>query len=94
MARRLKKSLEDALLIAAQTGRTGHEILIRVSEAREINRAHGGPLIAAWEVDLLPDDWIEVLTSMPRLDKLSAGLQELEDYKATWRSSHPTYRKH
>lgn len=63
--------------------------------ARNINAVHGAPVIAAWQVDDLPDDWLDTMiaiaTDMPRLN---AGLAKLEAHKQAWRNSHPTYRKH
>ena len=64
-------------------------------QARYINAAHGAPVIAAWEIDQLPDDWLDTIiaiaTEMPRFRE---GLAKVEAYKQAWRNSHETYRKH
>lgn len=85
----------DALLVAAQGGASTHPILSKIQVANIINRLHGGPAIGAWEIDQLPDDWIDamVLTGT-KLQALQRGLQKLETYKQAWRANHPTYRKH
>ena len=85
----------DALLDAAQSGATTHPVLSKIQLASMTNRLHGGPVIAAWEIDQLPDDWLDaiVLTSI-KLPALQRGLQKLEAYKQAWRTRHPTHRKH
>ena len=63
--------------------------------ARYVNAAHGAPVIAAWEVDELPDDWIDTMTALAtKMPGLQAGLAKLEANKQAWRNRHPTYRKH
>ena len=85
----------DALLVAAQSGATTHPTLSKIQLANMTNRLHGGPVIAAWEIDQLPDDWLDamVLTGI-KLPELQRGFQKLEAYKATWRNSQLTNRKH
>ncbi len=85
----------DALLVAAQSGATINPILSNIQLANITNRLHGGPVIGAWEIDQLPDDWLDamVLTGT-KLQTFQRSFQRLEAYKAAWRGKHPTYRKH
>jgi len=42
---------------------------VNILLAEKINRLSGGAVIAPWEVDDLPDDWLDAFTEMEkRLD--------------------------
>lgn len=83
------------MLTAARLGKSSHPILSRLAEASLINQAHGGAVIAAWEVGQLPDEWIEALTAVAvDLPVFQEKQNEVRKHFKTWRDKHPTYRKH
>ena len=56
---------------------------------------HGGAVIGAWEVDMLPDTWIDAMTtSQSRLPRMRKALDEIEKIKAGIRARHPSYGKY
>jgi hypothetical protein len=79
------------------SGSTNHPILTRLVLARYINMAHEGPVIGAWGVDDLPDEWIDAMTAIvTQLPSMQKGRAEVASHFAAWRAQHPTYgmRKH
>ena len=61
--------------------------------AYAINTQAGGPLIGAWQVDQLPQDWINALLAVSKgLPKMKEGMRIIEKVKAEIISKHPTYR--
>ena len=61
--------------------------------AYAINTQSGGPVISPWQVDQLPQDWIDTILLVSRgLPKMKAGMREIEKIKAEIISKHATYR--
>lgn len=61
--------------------------------ARKINGALGGPFVAPWEVDELPEDWIDaVLGLTDRLPKMQQGRRQVEKKLEELRKRHPNYK--
>lgn len=55
--------------------------------AQQINRAHGGPVIAAWQVGQLDEGTISLYTGMAwRLPKMRAAAQAVEKRLAELRA--------
>lgn len=92
-----KKAMGDAMLEVNKTGRTAHPQLARLFIARTINHLHGGPVIGAWDIDGLPDDWVAGFLQYASGQVVAAESlavnQILEPTRARWRAQHPTYRK-
>ena len=63
--------------------------------ARRINILHGAGVIAAWEVDMLPETWIDAMTtSQRRIPRMRKALDDIEKVKARIRAQHPSFRKY
>ncbi len=63
----------------AQTGEFGFRLFV----AQMINRTHGGPVIAEWEVDELDDATVERYVAMAtELPSMSEGVAKIEARKA------------
>jgi len=68
-------------------------VLARALLARKINQACGGAVLRPWEVDELPDEWIEGLTALVTdLAQAESGAAQLRAYMDNWLASHPRYR--
>ncbi len=76
-------------------GALNHPILEAIMLAKYTNQAHGAPVIAAWDVTQLPDEWLDAMialtTELPQIEK---GYAVVEAHLSAWRAKHPTYRKH
>ena len=59
-----------------------------------INRVHGGPVIAAWEVGQLDDAWLYALAGVADLPRRQAPQRAINQKFEEFRKEHPTYRKH
>jgi hypothetical protein len=60
----------------AQTGQTSDPYLVAVFRARSINTVMGGALVMPWEVDGLPQEWLDVF------DALASGLPDMKEGQA------------
>lgn len=62
--------------------------------AKTINGFSGGAVIAPWEVEQLPEEWLDVFKAftedMPTMTKARAKVQAV---KSAWLNRHPTYGK-
>ena len=71
----------------ARGGAPDHPVLSRLLLARMVNAAHGGPVIAAWEVDQLDDVTLDALVGFQRdLPGLMASAASSESRFAEWRA--------
>jgi len=63
--------------------------------ARIINMAHGGTVIGSWEVDELPDEYIDACRALVvDLPGIKKGVSRVEAIMAKRRREHPQYRKY
>ncbi len=69
------------------------ERIHKLGLAKLINQHHNGTVISVWQIDDLPQDWVDFFTgiqSMPsvieRQRKIAAGFKKFED-------EHPQYGK-
>lgn len=77
------------LLALAKGEGTGHPLLVAYLLAQRINQAAGGAVISPWEVNDLPDEWIDAAKGLTsELAELRAGTQQVEDRLARWREEH------
>ena len=60
-----------------------------------MNMAHGGTVISAWEVDDLPDEFIDACDALVNdLPGMKMGNAKIDAYMAKVRAEHPQYRKY
>ena len=79
---------------AVRTGRTGHPMLAAVSLTRLINQQCGGPVVRPWELDELPDEWIDVFLGLNDASAVRERVERIENMFREFRRKHPTYRKY
>jgi len=68
--------------------------LIRIIRARKINQVIGGAAVMPWEVDELPEEWLDLFSGM--VDELPAMIElvkEQEKAKDEWLRKNE-YRKY
>jgi hypothetical protein len=76
----------------AQQGRTTHPQLSRIYLARTFNGLCGA-VIAPWEIDDLPDEWLDALLALTDdLPELQSGLQQVKQIQDQIRAQYA--RKH
>lgn len=46
--------------------KTDNPYFVAVLTANKINRLCGGAVIAPWEIDQLPDDWLDAIAEMEK----------------------------
>lgn len=91
---RIKKRLASALLDIARTGRTNDERLIRIIRAQKINKVVGGAAVMPWEVDELPEEWLDLFTGMvDELPEVSRMVKEQESAREAFLKKNE-YRKY
>lgn len=57
--------------------------------------AHGGTVIGSWEVDNLPDEYIDTCEALiVDLPGIKEGVRKVEAIMAKRRAAHPQYRKY
>ncbi len=66
----------------ARTGRTNDPFLSNIFIAQRINRLSGGAVIAAWEVDQLPDDVLDVFAGLA--NDLPVYQKDMQDTEKTF----------
>ncbi len=60
-----------------------------------MNLAHGGTVVSAWDVDDLPDEFVDACEALVNdLPKMKKGLAKIESHMAKSRAEHPQYRKY
>lgn len=77
-----------ALDLARKRG-TEHPLLTAYLRAQHVNRACGGAIVKPWEVDSLPDEWIDAAEVLVQdLPGMQAGTRQVENYLEKWRKRH------
>ena len=78
----------------ARTGRTSHPGIQAVWLAQQINMISNGAVIAPWEIDHLPEEWIEIILGMSTdLPEMKKARDNVQKYFEKHRKDHPNYRK-
>jgi hypothetical protein len=68
--------------------------LIRIIRAQKINQVVGGAAVMPWEVDELPDEWLDVFVGMvDELPALMDLVKEQEKAREEWLKKNE-YRKY
>jgi len=90
-----KKKLTGALLGIAQSGATDNKMLIKIFKARSVNLAHGGTVISAWDIDELPEEFVDACEALVKdLPNIKKGTAKIDAHMAKVRAEHPQYRKY
>ena len=57
--------------------------------AQQVNAAAGGAVVAPWEIEQLPEDWLDAATGLTvELADYRKGQGEVDDILEKWRSDH------
>ena len=68
--------------------------MVRILRAQSINRLLGGALVAPWEVDSLPDEFLDAVDGLTRqLPEYTAARKKMTARREAWLKSHPNYRQ-
>jgi hypothetical protein len=68
--------------------------LIRIIRAQKINQVIGGAAVMPWEVDELPEEWLDLFTGMvDELPAVSRMVKNQEDARQEWLRKNE-YRKY
>lgn len=68
---------------------TTHPLLSALIEAKHFNLACGGAVVAPWEVDQLPEEWLDAAEALiSDVPSMQVGSRKVEDYLAKWRAEH------
>ena len=79
---------------AATTHSTDHPRWQAILVAEQINRRNGGALVAPWELEQLPDEWLDAYQVLARGAAAQQQKSRLEHLFVAFRQKHPTYRKY
>ena len=68
-------------------------MLIKIFKARAVNLAHGGTVVSAWDIDDLPDGFIDACDALINdLPNMKKGVAKIDSYMAKVRAEHPQYK--
>jgi hypothetical protein len=77
-----------------ETGETRNPFFAQISLAQLINSLSRGAVIAPWEINQLPEEWIEAFRLMGSRGKLlERAKQVLSKAKKDWLSRFPNYHR-
>ena len=79
---------------ARKIGATRDPLLSSIYLSEYINRRNGGVLVTPWEVDALPDDFLDAYQALQRGEAQTKKKNALENQFIAFRRKHPTYRKY
>lgn len=78
--------MTPALLSLADGQGTSEPHLAAIFQAKMINQVMGGAFVAPWDVDELPDEWLDVFRALAvDLPGLRAGKAQVEERLEKWR---------
>jgi hypothetical protein len=61
--------------------------LAAIFQAKQINQMLGGPFVGPWDLDELPDEWLDVFRAVAvDLPGMREGKAKVEERLAKWRS--------
>ena len=77
----------------ALKGTTSNEKFLAMDIANAINAQSGGVVVSPWEVDQLPQDWIDAIMAVSRgLPKMQEGMRKIKQVKDKIVAKHETYK--
>ncbi len=76
----------------AEGSAPNNEHINAINIANVINQYSGGVVIAPWEVDHIPNNWIETFLAMTNLPSMKSVVDEQKAIVEKWKRDHPTYR--
>lgn len=82
------------MLEAASTHQTDHPRWKMIMLAQQINRLSGGALVAPWELEQWPDEWLDAYQILWRGVPQTKYKNPLEHLFLAARRKHPSYRKY
>ena len=77
-----------------KNGQTNDPVLRSIFLSEQINRRNNGALVAPWEVDDLPDEYVFAYRALATAARSAQQRQRVEGMFQKWRRAHPTYRKY
>lgn len=79
--------MNAGLLALANNQGTSNPLLKAYLIARRINTYIGGGVIAPWEVDQLPEEWLDAINGLTiELPGMAKGYQQINEYLEKWRA--------
>ena len=89
-----KKKLEADLDEIFTSGKTSNYYFRRISLARMVNKQCGGAVVAPWEVDALPNDWLDAFRLLESDGQYrEAAARRVKAAKADWLKKFRHYRQ-
>lgn len=86
LSRRAKKNLSADMAQLATSG-IARGRLYDIYVARTINDAVGGAVVAPWDIDDLPEDWLDAASALARgLSETRDAVRKIESAKARYLS--------
>lgn len=97
-----KKRIDEALADLRKTGRTNHDLMLRVSVARKINAVCGFGAVSPMDVGLLNEEWMDVFNGLYEYEEEKAegerlnaeSKRQFESVLARRRAENSSYRKY
>lgn len=78
--------MTPALLCLADGQGTSEPHLAAIFQARQINQALGGAFVGPWDVDELPDEWLDAFRGLAvDLPGMREGKAKVEERLVEWR---------
>ena len=75
-------------------GKTSDPLFARIALARLINEQMRSSAVTAWDVDQLPEDWLDAFRVLASEGRTQIDARRtIEAIRANWLARHPTYRK-
>lgn len=69
------------------------ERLLRLGLVRQINDSHGGAVLSVWDVDDLPQDWVEFFTGLQAMPRIIERQKKIDAMFKMFEENHPQYGK-
>ena len=77
----------------ARKGTPDDERMHKLGLAMQINASHGGGVISVWEVDDLPQDWVDFFVGMTHMPRIVERQRKIDQAFKKFEDEHPQYGK-
>lgn len=85
--------MTSALLALSAGEGTTDQHLASIILARKINTALGGAILSPWDVEELPDGWLDAVKALTdQLPEIRRGRRQVEKKLEEIRKRHPNYK--